>query len=156
MKGTNRPTIAMMSLIKKTIDLFNLRRDWLGAGGEPVALDVAQRRADTCLGCPNNQEKPIYSLFAGPIATTILRQLKLKRELGLRVKNEECLHICDACGCVLKLKVQAPLKFILENTDTKTLPDFCWIKSEQRAELFNSQAPHYQKVLDDQSQKKDK
>lgn len=145
-----------MNLLKKSIDLYNLKTAWLGAGGEPVNLDVAKRRAEVCFKCPNNQEKPIYSLFAGAVAMMVLRQLKLKREMGMRVPNEECLHICDACGCVLRLKIHAPLKFILENTDTKTLPDFCWIKAEQRAEIFNHQAPHYQKVIDDQSQRKDK
>lgn len=121
-----------MNILKKAIDLYNLRTDWLGAGGQPVPLEQAQARADVCLKCPMNQERPIYEMFTGKVARTILSQIQLKDKMGLKVRNEASLHVCQACQCILKLKVQAPLKFIVENTPTDDLHPDCWISSEQR------------------------
>lgn len=126
-----------MSLLNKAIEVYRIRKSWLGDGGEPVPLEQAQRRADTCLRCPNNQEKPIYEIFAGAVAHGVIRQLKTKDEMGLRVQREECLHVCDVCLCVLKLKVHVPLKFILASSSLDGLPEFCWQITEQKTQELN-------------------
>lgn len=128
-----------MSLLTKAIEFYNLKSSWLGAGADPVPLEQAQNRTDVCTmidsgkRCPNNQEKPIFELFAGAVAKTVLKQLKAKDEMGLKVKREECLHVCSVCSCVLKLKVHVPLKYILENTNTDGLPSWCWIVREKES-----------------------
>lgn len=124
----------MSDLVKRATEFYALRKSWLGEGGKPVPPDHAQRRADVCLTCPNNQEKPIYEIFAGTIANTVIRQLRLKDEMALRVRREECLHVCSVCLCILKLKVHTPLKFILESTSLEGLHEQnprCWILTEK-------------------------
>lgn len=116
--------------IKESVKAYELMKSWLGNGGRPVPLLQAQSRADVCLKCPMNVEKPIQELFTGAIALTIRRQIELKNKMSLRVEGEKSLHVCDGCNCVLKLKVHAPLKFILENTDNMKLHPSCWIISE--------------------------
>lgn len=123
-----------MRLVNQAISFYNLRKSWLGEGGKPVPPEHAQKRADVCLRCPNNQEKPFYEMFTGAIAFSVIRQLKLKDEMGLRVRREECLHVCSACMCILKLKVHTPLKFILESTSLDGLHEHnprCWILTEK-------------------------
>lgn len=106
---------------------YDLTSQWLGAGGRPVAQDVAQSRADVCLKCPMHQARPIYEVLAGVAALTVRRQIELKNALMLRVNGEKSLHVCGACNCILRLKVWSPIKFILENTDTSNLDKNCWI-----------------------------
>lgn len=125
-----------MNLIDKAIALHRLKNSWLGDGGVPVDLELAQKRADTCnrgdggKPCPNNQEKPIYEMFAGAAAKTVLRQLQLKDEMRLRVRGEECLHVCSGCGCILRLKIHVPFRFISESGIPDGLPSFCWQVTE--------------------------
>lgn len=119
-------------IIKKGIQFFELRRSWLGAGGQPVPSEQAQRRADVCLTCPHNVPKGLTELFTEGVALTVKRQIQMKSQMQMDVTREEELHICDKCLCVLKLKVHAPLKFILENGIPDDLPEFCWQKIEQK------------------------
>lgn len=123
----------MNNLIKNAVTFYRVKTSWLGDGGTPVPLEQAQQRADVCLGCPNNQEKPIYELFAGAVAHDVIRQLKAKDAMNLRVRREECLHVCSVCLCILKLKVHVPLKYILESSSLEGLPHHnprCWIIDE--------------------------
>lgn len=127
-----------LKIIKAAADFHRTRREWLGGDGEPVPLEQAQKRADVCLKCPNNQEKPIYEIFAGAVAHGVIQQLKTKDAMGLRVRQEECLHVCSACLCVLKLKVHVPLKFIPESPDDSMLHPDCWILFERKTQPKNS------------------
>lgn len=121
-----------MKLVNQAINFYRLRASWLGDGGKPVVPDLAQKRADICLTCPNNQEKPIYEMFAGAVAHTVIQQLNLKDEMGLRVRREECLHVCSICICILRLKIHVPLRYISESGIPDGLPPFCWQITEQQ------------------------
>lgn len=116
-------------IIKAGVTAWKVRKDWFGDGGVPVSPELAQQRADTCNRCPMNQEKPVWELFAGPVAWAVKQQFKLKSELKLRVNGEENLHVCSICNCILGLKIFVPLKFIDE---TEGLPDFCWQQTEKQ------------------------
>jgi hypothetical protein len=129
-----------MNLISNAIKFWNLKSDWLGEGGKPVPIEQSQQRADVCTQgmngkpCPHNQEKPIYEMFAGSVAHRVIKQLKLKDEMGLRVKREENLHVCSVCKCILKLKVHTPLKFILSSGNLEGLPEWCWQVTESKTQ----------------------
>lgn len=126
--------------VKSAIQFHSLVSQWLGEGGKPVPQHQAQARADVCTGrlsgksCPMNQPRDIEEVLSTAVALTVKRQIELKNSMKLRVEGEKLLHVCEACDCVLRLKVQTPLKFILQNTSDETfdkLPAFCWIVIER-------------------------
>ena len=115
------------------MQFYELRKSWLGEGGRPVAQDHAQERANICLSCPLNQEKGLPEFLTALAALTVRRQIEMKNQSQLRVDGEKRLHICDGCGCVLRLKVWTPMKFITETTEQNvidSLPDVCWQRKE--------------------------
>lgn len=118
------------SLLQQAKQLFATRRAWLGEGGMPS--DRAQLRANQCIQCPHNVERPWEEMFKGAVATQIRRQLELKSKLELKVEGEERLHICALCGCKLDLKIYTPLHIARENTpDWAQYPSYCWLKNER-------------------------
>ncbi len=48
--------------------------------------------------------------------------------------GEKSLGVCGGCKCVMVTKVHAPLKFILETTDTTKLDPNCFVLEEIKAE----------------------
>lgn len=121
-----------MNPIKQAEQFFNLKAQWLGAGGHPVGPSQSQGRADVCLACPHNVERPLEEMFKGYVALTVKRQVQLKNQMQLRVNGEKRLHICERCECVLKLKVHVPLEFILKHTKIEGLPAHCWVIQESK------------------------
>lgn len=123
-----------MSLsVKQAEQFFRLRRDWLGDEESPVEPCHSQSRANVCSICPKNVRKPLQEIFSAPFASEVRKQIEYKNHLKLSVLGEDSLHICDACQCVLRLKVHVPIKFIAQNTTREILedmPDFCWVKHE--------------------------
>lgn len=110
-----------------------MRASWLGDGGQPVPQMQANARAAVCLECPKNKAHPIYEILTMPAVSEVEHQLKLRDDMGLRVKGEENLHVCESCWCILKLKCHVPLHHILGTTDLKVLPDNCWILDESKS-----------------------
>src|SRR4029079_154902 len=119
-----------MNPFRAAARFHRLRSSWLGEGGQPVARPLAQARAAICATCPLNQPHTLWELLAAPAIATVTRQLQMKDELGLKLEGEEQLHVCEACGCVLSLKVWVPLRHIMETTDYDKLHPKCWILSE--------------------------
>lgn len=106
-------------------------RDWLGDGAQTVSHDHAQLRASRCLQCPKHSET---AYIKEAIAGEIKRQVELKNHLELRVFGEKRLHVCEACGCAMKLKVWLPLERILPDEDEKAkLDPQCWILKEMQS-----------------------
>lgn len=127
-------------MIPEAIQFHKTTSAWLGEGGKPVPQEQAQHRAHVCLQCPLNVKKPLWELFAGAAAMLVHRQIELKNNLDLHVQDEEELNICTACGCILKLKVWQPLKFIEQNlTDEhrRNLDRFCWIFEEAEDQYYH-------------------
>jgi hypothetical protein len=109
--------------------------DWLGAGGKPVGQSLAEMRAATCAGCPQNGQGDWRKIFTEPIANKIRQQLAMKHEMKLATKADTHLRVCDACACPLQLKVWTPLPHILKYTDAGTkgeLDQRCWIIHEEQ------------------------
>lgn len=107
--------------------------EWLGDGGEPVPIAIAQRRADICLGCPENAKKTMWSWLSAPVARTVLTWIARKNEWKLTVEGEEDLGTCKICLCHMPTKVWTPIMHIKNHTDERMLnklPDHCWVKNE--------------------------
>ena len=104
--------------------------EWLGHGAVTVSPELAQARANVCLKCPQNVKKSFASEL---IADAIRVQVAMKKNLKLRVNGEKSLHICDGCGCVLRLKIHVPLKNILPDPEEMNkFQDKCWLKTEKQ------------------------
>jgi len=118
-----------MNPFQMALKFFRLKSEWLGDGGEPVSVAQAQTRTNTCLGCPMNNSR-LWELLAEAVAEHVKEQVEYKNKLSLFVEDENRLHICDGCDCVLKLKVFVPLVYILKTTDLSKLHPGCWILAE--------------------------
>lgn len=104
--------------------------DWLGEGGQPVDLPLAETRAKVCVGCPQNQKGDWLALFTEPVANKIRQQVSIKNEMELKTSVDDELKVCKACLCPLPLKVFVPIEQILKHTSEETkakLDPRCWI-----------------------------
>lgn len=100
--------------------------EWLGTGGEVVPQEVAQERANVCLGCHQNAPG---SILKDAVAAAVKRHLEAKSEIGLRVDGEKKLMTCGACGCCLPLLIWVPQEKIqphLTEEDLRKHPAHCW------------------------------
>lgn len=120
-----------MTLIQRAEQLkdgIKTLNEWLGDGAQTVSQDHAQLRANVCLKCPKHSET---AYIKEAIAGEIKRQVELKNHLELRVSGEKQLHVCEACGCAMRLKIWLPLESILPDEDEKAkLDERCWILKE--------------------------
>jgi hypothetical protein len=129
---------AVNKALKQGVEFFALKEAWLGAGGKPVPLEDAERRAHICIQCPYHDTST--GLFEGlkkNIASTVRRQLEVRSKMKLEVSVESQLHLCGVCGCVLKLLVHVPEDILVEHlkTDSHEYPSYCWkgqLKQKQK------------------------
>lgn len=110
--------------------------EWLGAGGVPVQKEVAYRRAAMCANCPGNQKAGWRELLTIPAAKALRAYLSSKNDLKLETTMDANLGSCQACHCVLELKVWQPPEFIRDNTQADVIakqrsfnPE-CWAANE--------------------------
>ncbi len=107
--------------------------DWISSGAEAVSSEKSSARAAICVGCPKNVRGDLTSFFTRPAAEAIRAAISSKNEMKLSTPDDENLSICDACGCVLKLKVHLPLERIKSNMDDATKAELdprCWVLKE--------------------------
>lgn len=107
-------------------------KDWLGAGGVPVAKELAAARSAVCATCPKKVPGDWTTLFTQPIADRIKTQIAMKQQMELTTPSDAELQgtMCEACSCPLELKPWTPLEHILahQSADTKARLDArCWI-----------------------------
>lgn len=133
----NQHVNAVGAAAKKTAAGVKVLLDWLGGGGRAVPKEQAERRAATCVLCPQNKDGDWTSIFTKPVSEMLRLQLGIKNDLKLATSKDDQLHVCQACTCPLKLKVFAPIKHIVDNMDEATKARLqpgdpvCWIISEQ-------------------------
>ena len=104
--------------------------DWLGSGGTPVDNATAEARAQICAVCPRNGKGGLSRFFTEPAAALITKQLEQRKDLNLSTSVDDKLGICEACGCVNKLKVHVPIEYILAKMSEQVRADLdksCWI-----------------------------
>lgn len=105
--------------------------DWLTSGGKPVAKELAEKRAATCVACPNNKEGSWYTVAPAEI---IRETLEARKDLTLETSHDAELKSCHVCKCLMRLKVWTPLDHIVKNTRPEILREFpshCWIVTEK-------------------------
>lgn len=108
--------------------------EWEIAGGRVVSKETANARAITCAHCPKNLRTYLLDYFTAAAARLILLQLETKNKMHLETASDEFLGICDACGCVNKLKVWCPMDIInlkLKPEIRSQLDPKCWITNEK-------------------------
>lgn len=121
---------AVVAPAKKTVAGVKVLLDWLGSSFRPVPKELAEKRAEICSTCPQNQPGDWTVTFTAPVAAMLKLQLGIKNDLKLSTSKDGQLHNCMACSCVLTLKAHTPLKHILDNTDEATMQRLdkrCWI-----------------------------
>src|SRR5438477_7869804 len=60
--------------------------DWLGDGAAAVPVEIAQRRANVCLGCPENRDEHSLLELTGDTVRAIAEQMNVKS--GLKLSGE--------------------------------------------------------------------
>lgn len=109
--------------------------EWLSKAEEAVSVELAEARANTCVACPLNSRGDWTRHFTVPLTNAIRQQLEIRRGWKMSTSQDESLGICDACGCVLKLKIHMGLDYVLKATDESTrqnLDKNCWIINERQ------------------------
>lgn len=107
--------------------------DWLGEGGQPVAMELAVHRASVCIACPKNSPGGLSRWFTIPVAATIKKMLEARQDLNLATPDDEKLGVCEVCLCSNKLKVWVGSEFLKKHTSSEVMaefPDSCWVKKE--------------------------
>lgn len=131
--------MSVRNRIQQANQARHILNDWLGEGGQPVTLEDAQRRADICTKgcdgemCPCNDADPSWT-WNLVSQFYISRQMALKETMKLHLKDEDKLHTCSKCGCVLRLKVWTPFQHIFRHMSDQQFdqfPDWCWLKIER-------------------------
>jgi len=130
-KHIARPAAAVVAGVVSGLQTIGA---WLGKGGKPVAQELANSRAGVCVKCPkNNRVGDWKSLFTKPAAALLQKEIEHRNKLKLQTPFDADLGVCDACGCVLRLKTHTPLVDIVEhmteNIKNDLHPD-CWILKE--------------------------
>jgi hypothetical protein len=134
--GWRRRAGAVVAHSRQTLSGLQLVADWVGAGGHPVAKELAEKRAEGCVICPLNQKGDFWQKLDAIAAEEIRKLLSAKNDLKLATTLDEQLHVCQACDCYLPLKVWSPLKHITNHLkpDVKAkLWEKCWIRTEGQA-----------------------
>lgn len=123
----------MIEEIRSTAKGVQILESWLGAGGAPVADELADKRANVCIECPLNVEPNWWGRVKNAIASAIKDHLRVKSNLGFRVENEDGLSMCKVCGCCNALAVWTPIEHIKSHTSTEQFvkfPTACWKRNE--------------------------
>lgn len=124
--------VAAAADIKRAAQGTAVVLDWIQAGGDPVAQELAEKRAAVCVECPKNvqgawyTEAPAELLKAAIIGWQSLKGSKFPFE----TQQGDKLKSCDVCKCLMRLKVFCPLDSILEKTKPEIMKEFpqaCWI-----------------------------
>lgn len=109
--------------------------DWWGAGGKPVAEELANVRGSVCVGCPQNDSGGLLAKFTVEAAAKIQASIEELNQQKLVTIHDHRLesHVCRACDCPLLLKVWTPIEHIVKNMPAETkakLDRSCWILRE--------------------------
>ena len=107
--------------------------DWFGEG-KPVDRTLAEKRAATCVSCPQNDKtKGVFSWFVGAAVREIKAIFSALNDLNMTTSVDDKLKVCKACDCPMRAKVWAPLHIIkkhLRSDAFNRLDERCWIRHE--------------------------
>jgi len=125
--------VAEIKHIKRAAQGTAVVIDWLGAGGEPVAQELAEKRASICVACPKNQDGAWYTTAPAELIRKAVSswQTMKGKSFAFETAQGDKLKSCSVCACLMRLKVFVGLDHILAKTPKEILtelPDPCWIK----------------------------
>lgn len=112
--------------------------DWLGAGGIPVAQELAEKRAATCVACTYNQPGDWYVTAPAELLKKSVETWKSvtgKTDVKFETVQGDKLKSCQVCRCLMALKVFVGLDHILSKTKPDVmaeLPEWCWVKNHDK------------------------
>ena len=109
--------------------------EWFGEGMKPVAIELAEKRAEICAYCPQNRPGDLGNWFSRQVSELIRDKIGHFKKLNLVTSRDKDLGVCDACACPMKLKVHVPLPHILNHMlpESKVALDpQCWIIAEEK------------------------
>ena len=94
--------------------------------GGVVKQEVAERRTNICMSCPNNKNLQGCQTCSG-IGTAVFAVI------GARTTgNMGHLKQCAVCGCSLKAKIWVPEDVLLKTAQIQNnlgdFPEWCWVK----------------------------
>jgi len=104
---------------------------WLGSGLKPVDHQTANARASICITCPQNKRLEGIEKAIGTAGDILHSIMEAKNQMKLSTPDDDKLHQCAACLCVLQTKVFAPAEHVRKGITPeieKELTSFCWIR----------------------------
>jgi len=127
--------VAVAEHIKRAASGTAVVLDWLGSGADPVAQELAEKRAAVCVACPKNQPGAWFTQApAEMIRSSVQAWQALKgSSFAFDTSQGDNLKSCDVCKCLMKLKVFVDAKHIIAKTKPDVMAEFppnCWVKCE--------------------------
>ena len=106
--------------------------DWLGAGGNPVSRELAEKRAAVCVACPLNETGSWYTEAPAEVIRAAVKAWQTLKgsSFAFETSQGDKLKSCAVCKCKLPLKVFVGLDHIVQKTKPEVmaeLPSHCWI-----------------------------
>lgn len=138
-QGAGAAVVDAMAGLKRAASGTAVVIDWLTSGGNPVAQELANKRAVICAvdagngnPCPHNVDG---AWFTTAPAELIKKTLEARKDLKLETPHDAALKSCNVCKCLNRLKVWTPLEFILSKTKPEIMaefPSWCWVKKRDQ------------------------
>lgn len=132
--SSHNPSVvgAVAADIKRAAQGTTVALDWIQAGGEPVAQDLAERRAAICVACPKNVRGAWFTEAPANLLRSAIKGWQSLRgnTFAFETAQGDKLKSCDVCKCLMQLKVFCPLDHILQRTKPEIMAEFppnCWI-----------------------------
>lgn len=124
--------VAAAADIKRAAQGTAVVLDWIQAGGDPVAQELAEKRAAVCVECPKNVQGAWFTEAPAELLKSAISgwQSLKGSAFPFETKQGDKLKSCDVCKCLMRLKVFCPLDSILEKTKPEIMKEFppqCWI-----------------------------
>jgi len=123
-----------MQTLKEAAQGTAVGLEWLGSGGVPVSQELADRRAEICVSCPNHGPGEWYVQAPAEIIKQAIEAWRMftgKKDFEFKTAQGEKLQSCGACHCLLTLKCFVPLEHIISKTKPEIMArfpsDHCWI-----------------------------
>ena len=124
--------VAAADHIKRAAQGTAVVLDWMQAGGDPVAQDLAEKRAVVCVPCSKNVPPSWYTEAPAELLKATIKgwQALKGSTFAFETAQGDKLKSCDVCKCLMGVKVFTPLVHILAKTKPEIMAEFpsnCWI-----------------------------
>ena len=126
------PVLGVAAGIKRAAQGTAVLLDWLASGGNPVAQELAEKRAAICVACPKNVEGAWYVTAPAELLKSAIQgwQEFKGSDFAFETAQGDKLKSCDVCKCLMRLISFTQLKHILEKSKPEILAAFppnCWV-----------------------------